>query len=95
MEISEDDRRLTPAEAGDYLGISVDAVYDLCKVVQVVDGREIPVEPEIAHYRIGKKRNRIAIPMSSLKDYDRQTFVAAASAVVSLDEHRHRSRTAA
>lgn len=95
MNIDEDNRRLTPAEAGEYLGISVDAVYDLCKVVKVVDGHEVPVVPAIAHYRIGKKRNRIAIPLSSLKDYDRQTFVPAASAVASLDEHRLRSRTAA
>lgn len=81
----EDNRRLTPAEAGEYLGISQDAVYELCK----------GESPEIAHYRLGKKRQRIAIPMSSLKDYDARTWVPAASAVASLDEHRLRSRTAA
>lgn len=79
---NEDDRRLTPAEAGEYLGISQDAVYELCK----------GESPEITHYRIGKKRNRIAIPMSALKDYDRRTLVPA---VASLEEHRLRSRTAA
>lgn len=92
MEIGEDDRRLTPAQAGQYLGISTDAVYDLCKTVQVVDGREVTVPPELTHYRLGKKRNRIAIPMSALKDYDQRTLV---SAVASLDEHRLRSRSAA
>jgi hypothetical protein len=90
----EDDRRLTPAQAGEYLGISTDAVYDLCKTVEVIDGHEVPVVPEIAHYRLGKKRQRIAIPLSSLKDYDARTWVPAASAVASLDEHRLRSRAA-
>lgn len=87
----EDDRRLTPAQAGEYLGISTDAVYDLCKTVEVIDGRSVEVPPELTHYRLGKKRNRIAIPMSALKDYDERTLVAA---VTSLDEHRLRSRAA-
>lgn len=88
----DDDRRLTPAQAGEYLGISTDAVYDLCKTVEIVDGREVTVPPELTHYRLGKKRNRIAIPMSALKDYDKRTLV---SAVASIEEHRHRSRSAA
>jgi hypothetical protein len=88
----EDDRRLTPAQAGEYLGISTDAVYDLCKTVEIIDGREVTVPPELTHYRLGKKRNRIAIPMSALKDYDQRTLV---SAVTSIDEHRLRSRTVA
>jgi hypothetical protein len=95
VDFIEDDRRLTPAQAGEYLGISTDAVYELCKTVEVIDGVSVEVEPEIAHYRIGKKRQRIAIPMSSLKDYDQRTFVPARSTVTSLDAHRLKPRVAA
>lgn len=81
----EDNQRLTPAQAGEYLGISTDAVYKLCD----------EENPQILHYRIGEKRSRIAIPMSALRDYDARTLVPAAPAVVSFDAHRLKSRTAA
>lgn len=70
---------LTPAQVAERLGISTDAVYELCD----------EHAPEIGHHRFGR---RIGIPEAEVEAYLKRTFRPA---VVSLEEHRHRTRQVA
>jgi excisionase family DNA binding protein len=70
-----DDKRYTPAEAAEWLHVSKQQVYKLCRTGQ------------LGHFEIGTKK---IIPESALKALDAATWVAPTAPVASLDEHRLR-----
>jgi hypothetical protein len=83
---------LTPAETAKLLKVNVQTVYDLCEIpIRIVDGVPVEMDPELGHYRIGRK---ILIPRAAIDAYLRKAYHPAAE-VVSIDEHRLRSVKAA
>lgn len=64
--LSPDDKRYTPAEAAEWLHVSVQQVYKLCKTGQ------------LGHFEIGTKK---VIPESALKAFDAATWVPPVASI--------------
>lgn len=83
------DEVFTPAEVAESLKVNVQTVYDLCEIrIEIVDGVPVELDPELGHYRIGRK---ILIPRADRDAYLKRAYHPAAGA----REHRLRSVQAA
>jgi len=71
--LHNDDTRYTAAEAAEWLHVSVQQIYKLCK------------NGELGHFRIGSK---VIVPESALKAFDAASWVAPVSSVVSIKDRR-------
>ena len=66
--LTNDDKRYTPAEAAEWLHVSKQQVYKLCKT------------GELGHFVIGTKK---VIPESALKAFDEATWVPPVTSISS------------